>query len=126
MQHQSIVQGPPRRLIASRHPKEIAVPTLEPRRTAVTVVHSPACHFCDDASVALADIATTYPIDVTTVALESDEGAALVAKHRPAMNPLVLVDGDFFSSGRLPRKKLLRLLSRRMDVLSESTQAGAR
>jgi hypothetical protein len=29
------------------------------------------------------------------------------------MFPLVLVDGAFFSSGRLPRKKLARLLDRR-------------
>jgi len=102
------------------------VPTLEPRRTAVTLVHSPACHFCDDASAALAEIAATHPIDVTTVALESDEGAALVAKHRPAMNPLVLVEGEFFSSGRLPRKKLLRLLGRRAEAAAESVTARVR
>ncbi|MCB2412691.1 glutaredoxin family protein [Demequina sp. TTPB684] len=99
------------------------MPILEPHRIAVTLVHSPACHFCDDASVALAELATTQPIDVTTVGLESDEGAALVARHRPAMNPLVLVDGEFFSSGRLPRKKLLRLLSRRADAAA-AYQAG--
>lgn len=99
--------------------------TLEPRRTAVTLVHSPACHFCDDASAALAEIAKTHPIDVTTVALESDEGAALTARHRPAMNPLVLVDGEFFSSGRLPRKKLLRLLSARADA-ADANQAVVR
>lgn len=102
------------------------MPTLEPHRTAVTLVHSPACHFCDDASVALADLATKHPIDVTTVALESDEGAALVARHRPAMNPLVLVDGEFFSSGRLPRKKLLRLLARKAHADTTPTQAGLR
>lgn len=88
------------------------MPTLKPHRTAVTLVHSPACHFCDDAAAALAELATTHRIEVTTVALESAEGAELVARHRPGMNPLVLVDGEFFSSGRLPRKKLLRLLER--------------
>ncbi len=101
------------------------MPTPEPDRTAVTVVHSPACHFCDDASATLAELATTHPIDVTTVALESPEGAALVARHRPGMNPLVLVDGEFFSSGRLPRKKLLRHLERRAAA-GASVQAEVR
>jgi len=29
------------------------------------------------------------------------------------MNPLVLVDGAYFSSGRLPRKKLVKLIGAR-------------
>lgn len=100
------------------------MPAPEPRRTAVTLVHSPACHFCEDASATLAALAAAHPLDVTTHALESPEGAALVARHRPAMNPLVLVDGEFFSAGRLPRKKLLRLLERRASAAA--TGAGVR
>ena len=84
-----------------------------PRPVAVTVVHSPACHFCDDAAEALQALRASYAITVSVVHIESEIGAALVAKHRPAMNPLVLVDGDFFSSGRLPRKKLVKLLQHR-------------
>ncbi len=86
------------------------MPAPESHRPTVTLVHSPACHFCDDAAEALAEIAATYPVDVVVVALESPEGAELVARHRPAMNPLVLLNGEFFSSGRLPRKKLLHWL----------------
>lgn len=99
------------------------MPTTDPHRVAVTLVHSPACHFCDDAAEALAALATTHPVDVTTVALESPEGATLVARHRPSMNPLVLVDGEYFSSGRLPRKKLQRLLERRADAVPATTRA---
>ena len=79
----------------------------------VTVVHAPACHFCDDAGRALAELADGWPLVVHVVELESPEGAQLVQRHRPAMNPLVLVDGEYFSSGRLPRKKLVRLLTAR-------------
>ncbi|WP_084074783.1 glutaredoxin [Demequina sp. NBRC 110052] len=82
-------------------------------RAQVTLVTSPACHFCEDASAALRDLAQTYPLEITTVPLGSGVGAALVAEHRPAMNPLVLLDGEFFSSGRLPRKKLIKALERR-------------
>ncbi|WP_372595260.1 glutaredoxin [Actinotalea sp.] len=74
--------------------------------TKVTVVTAPACHFCEDAQVALGDLAARYALDISVVDLESIEGRTLVALHRPAMNPLVLVDGAFFSAGRLPVKKL--------------------
>ena len=79
----------------------------------VTVVHASACHFCDDAGRALAELADSWPLVVHVVELESTEGTRLVQRHRPAMNPLVLVDGEYFSSGRLPRKKLVKLLAGR-------------
>ena len=40
------------------------------------------------------------------------------------MNPLVLVDGQFFSSGRLPRKKLIKLLERRGDRTAAALGSG--
>ena len=76
----------------------------------VTVVHAPACHFCEDAEAQLAGLAQRFAMEVRRVELDSPEGRDLVARHRPAMNPLVLIEGQFFSSGRLPRKKLSRLL----------------
>ena len=82
-------------------------------RTVITVVHSPACHFCEDALQALAELATCYPLTVELVEAVEPRGAALVAAHRAPMFPLVLVDGVFFSFGRLPRKKLTKLLDQR-------------
>lgn len=78
----------------------------------VTVVSAPACHFCEDADQALAKLEGEFVIAVEHVALDSDAGRRLVAEHRPAMNPLVLLDGAYFSAGRLPRKKLARQLAR--------------
>jgi len=40
------------------------------------------------------------------------EGMLLVQRHRPAMPPAVLIDGTLFSVGRLPRKKLRKLLEK--------------
>lgn len=74
----------------------------------VTLVHSPACHFCDEAQEVLRELAMDHPIHLTVVPIDSPAGQALVTAHRPAMNPLVLLDGGFFSSGRFPRKKFLR------------------
>lgn len=84
----------------------------------VIVVHARACHLCDDAIGALTELTGALPLDMRVVELESAEGASLVAVHRPAMNPLVLVDGEYFSAGRLPRKKLLKLLERRSPAVA--------
>ena len=85
----------------------------EPAR--VTVVTAPACHFCDDAQAALADLAHAHPLTLRLVAADSSDGQALPRAHRAGMFPLVLVDGVFFSAGRLPRRKLTRLLADRAD-----------
>lgn len=91
--------------------------TTEHSTVVVTLVHSTACHFCDDAASALEALAAIHPLDIHTVALDSPEGVDLVARHRPAMNPLVLIDGEYFSSGRLPRKKLVKLLDQRASAV---------
>lgn len=85
------------------------VTDAEPVR--VTVVTAPACHFCDDAQAALAGLAQVYPLAVRLVAADSSDGQVLLHRHGAGMFPLVLVDGVFFSAGRLPRRKLARLLA---------------
>ena len=40
--------------------------------TPVTVVSAPACHFCADAEIALAEIAAEYPLAVTRVDADSE------------------------------------------------------
>lgn len=76
----------------------------------VVLVTSPACHHCDDAHHLLEPFAADGRIELHTVEADSADGAALLQIHRPAMFPLVLVDGEFLSSGRLPRGKLARVL----------------
>ena len=89
-----------------------------PDTAAITVVHSPACHFCDDARAALTDLATEFPLTVDYFACTEPRGAALVREHRAGMYPLVLVDGGFFSAGRLPRKKLRAKLTARFAAVA--------
>jgi hypothetical protein len=96
---------------------------LAPSPVPVTLVHSAACHFCDDARSALDALALDYAIEVTQIDLESADGAALVALHRPPLNPLVLIDGAYFSAGRLPRRKLVKLLEQRGAALAISALA---
>jgi hypothetical protein len=89
---------------------------MEAMVVTITLVHAPACHFCDDALGALAELARDYDLAVEPVEADSDEGRELVARHRPGMFPLVLVDGAWFSVGRFSRGKLRTLLTSRLDV----------
>jgi hypothetical protein len=84
----------------------------------IVVVTSPACHFCDDALAALSELDSDHGLRLRRVDITSAEGLALAALHRPAMYPMVLLDGEFFSAGRLPRGKLRKALARehRLEV----------
>ncbi|MDO9496905.1 MAG: hypothetical protein Q7J48_14465 [Nocardioides sp.] len=82
----------------------------------VTVVESEACHFCVDAHRALVALAVDFPLVVDTVDVRSETGRRLMARHRAAMSPLVVIDGAFFSNGRLPRRKLAKLLRQRFGT----------
>lgn len=95
-----------------------------PGPAVVTLVHAHACHFCEEAQEALAEIEQEYPLRVEPVAAESDRGKALIGTHRAGMFPLVLVDGVYFSAGRLPRGKLRRHLQARASA-SASRRDGA-
>lgn len=94
--------------------------SLEPVR--VTVLHTPACHLCDDAQAALAELARHHSLKVELVEAASPAGQALLGEHRAGMFPVVFVDGAFFSAGRLPRRKLTRLLTRRTAAGAEAGQ----
>lgn len=78
--------------------------------TGVVVLTSPACHFCADAIEALRELSHEFPLEVVELDIRSPEGRVVLDRFRPSMSPAVLVNGDLFSSGRLPRKKLRRLL----------------
>ena len=90
----------------------------------VTVVESPACHYCADAHQVLDELAGSYSIVVDTVDARTNAGRLLMAKHRAAMSPLVLLDGAFFSHGRLPRRKLTKVLIGRYGSPVADTVAG--
>ena len=80
----------------------------------VTVVEAPSCHYCADAHEVLQQLINDgHPIDVSTLDVRDPAGQELMRGHGAAMSPLILVDGAFFSQGRLPRRKLARLLTNR-------------
>jgi Glutaredoxin-like domain (DUF836) len=78
----------------------------------VTLLVTTGCHYCEDARGELAARADLGELELNVVSIDSEQGRALQATHRPSMFPLVLVDGKPFSVGRLPRRKLDRALAR--------------
>jgi glutaredoxin len=76
----------------------------------VTLVEAPACHLCEHAKSALAVLAQSFPMTVRVLSIDAEAGRALMEQHRAPMSPLILLDGQYFSSGRLPRRKLERRL----------------
>jgi hypothetical protein len=92
---------------------EIPAPALAAAPTDVvdvTLVTTPACHFCDDAHQRLHSLDRAGLLRLTAVEAESPRGQALIAEHRPGSFPLTLVAGSFFHAGRIPRGKLARLV----------------
>lgn len=86
----------------------------------VTVVTARGCHFCEDARQALAALGRVYPLTVEEIAAHSAAGQALVLEHGTGMFPLVLVGGAFFSAGRLPRRKLARLVGQEAATVARA------
>lgn len=84
------------------------VPTVR-----ITVVQLDACHYCAEADRTLQELSSEFDFEVERVPVLSPQGHQLVAMHRPAMAPLVLVDGAYFSAGRLPGARLASLLAER-------------
>ncbi|MHB1066165.1 MAG: glutaredoxin [Candidatus Nanopelagicales bacterium] len=86
----------------------------------VTIVASPGCHFCADAESVIAEISQERPLRVTHVGMTSPEGAGMMQQFGASMSPLVLLDGEFVSSGRLSRGRLRRLLDHEAVVRQPS------
>lgn len=96
-----------------QNPDRDGPPTLEAGiPVVITVVETAACHLCEDAKSALAVLAQSFPMTVQVLSIGDQPGRALMDQHRAPMSPLVLLDGEYFSSGRLPRRKLERRLAK--------------
>lgn len=98
--------------MATTHAPTTRDASAHPRAT-VTVVSSPDCHLCDDAMALLREFSDDGTLELTVHPVDSPAGQDLMARHRAGLFPLVLVDGQFLSAGRLPRGKLKSALARR-------------
>ncbi len=80
-------------------------------KPALGLVTTHACHYCEDAYADLLARAVRGEITLQTWTATSSTGQRLLSEHRPSLFPLILLDGEFFSAGRLSVRKLERALA---------------
>jgi len=68
------------------------------------------CRFCDEAKQVLASLSGEHDLVVREVGLESAEGKQLAAAAVAPFPPVVFLDGEYFSCGRLSERKLKKAL----------------
>lgn len=78
--------------------------------TEVVLLTKSACHFCEQAKDVLGRLRGEYDLRVREVALESEEGRTLALMSAAPFPPVVFVDGEPFSYGRLSERKLRKAL----------------
>ncbi len=81
--------------------------------TRVTLLTQTGCAYCDHAKDVLARVDKDFPLEVTEVSLDSDEGRQLATRHGVLFAPGVLLDGRTFGYGRLSERRLRKELMRR-------------
>ena len=68
------------------------------------------CHFCDEAKRVLARFANEGQVAFREVRLDSEEGRRLATDAGVPFPPVVFLDGEYFSYGRLSERKLRKAL----------------
>ena len=68
------------------------------------------CHFCEQAKDVLARLRGEYELRVREVRLDSEEGRTLALESGAPFPPVVFLNGDTFSYGRLSERKLRKAL----------------
>jgi glutaredoxin len=78
--------------------------------TEVLLLTKDDCHFCEQAKDVLARLRHEYGLRVREVALESQEGRSLALESAAPFPPVVFLNGETFSYGRLSERKLRKAL----------------
>lgn len=79
--------------------------------TEITLVTEPRSDFCDRAKEALHYLSAEFEIAVTEIPLVSDEGRRLAVEHAILTAPGLLIDGVFFSYGKVDEHRLRMTLA---------------
>lgn len=80
--------------------------------TTITLLTTADCHLCDDAKQRLARLAPELGFTVVIRDVHSDEGRRLAARAAMPFPPVILIDEQPFSFGRLSEGRLRRELQR--------------
>ena len=81
----------------------------------ITLLTQASCAFCDQTKEILSRLTTDYTLNVHEIRLDTDEGRKLAIQHAVMFAPGILIDGQFFSYGRLSERKLRLQLARERE-----------
>ena len=76
----------------------------------VVLLTKDECHFCDEAKRVLTRFADDGQLAFRDVRLDSEEGRQLAKDAGVPFPPVVFLDGEYFSYGRLSERKLRKAL----------------
>ena len=79
--------------------------------TEVVLLIKDDCNLCEHAKATLGRLAEEFELDMREVPLDSDEGSELARDAGVPFPPVVFVNGDAFSYGRLSERKLRKFLA---------------
>ena len=79
--------------------------------TEITIVTTADCAFCEQAKEVLTRVGADAPLVVRDVPLDSPEGRRITEQVAAPFPPLVLLDGEAFSYGRLSERRLRKALA---------------
>ena len=78
--------------------------------TEVVLLTKDDCHFCEQAKEVVVRLRGEYDLSVREVALESEEGRSLALRSAAPFPPVVFLNGETFSYGRLSERRLRKAL----------------
>lgn len=79
----------------------------------ITLLMREACEFCYDAEEIISRLSGEFPLEVTTIDIDSEYGQESALREGILFPPGILIDTAGFSFGRLSEKKLRKELERR-------------
>lgn len=92
--------------------------------TEITLLTQPDCGLCDHAKQVLHRVGQDYPLRVTEIDLDAEQGRNLARQAGVMFAPGVLVDGKPFSYGRLSERKLRRTLGKKRPSPQHAIEPG--
>ena len=83
--------------------------------TRVTLLTAPHCKLCGHALAVLERVSQDTPLTIETLALDSAEGRAALGSEAFPFPPVILLNGQAYSYGRLSERRLRNDLAERAD-----------
>jgi len=81
----------------------------------IRILTQPECAFCDAAKVIFERLSRDYPLSVSTVTIDSPDGASLAQRGGVMFPPGIFIDGKPFSYGRPSERKIRREIEQRLQ-----------